>query len=115
MIDTAVLQDLEEELGRPDMAWNFANDYAAMWEQRQRCLRDSLGREDRAAALDAVISLKVASAMVGGVRLAGLAEARESNVRNGDLRDAESVMAMISLYGHATVKELRLSHGREAL
>jgi len=113
LVDAAVLQDLAEELGQPDMAWNFANDYAAMWEPRQRFLRDSLGREDRAAALDAVISLKVSSAMVGGLRLAGLAEALESNLRKGDLRDGASVMAMISLQGHATVKELRLRYIRK--
>ena len=111
LVDPAVLQDLAEELGQPVMARNFANDYATMWEQRQRFLCDSLTREDRAAALDAVISLKVSSAMVGGRRLAGLAEALETSVRKGDLRDGDSIMAMISFQGHATVQELRLRHG----
>ncbi|WP_307073483.1 Hpt domain-containing protein [Arthrobacter pascens] len=107
LLDSAVLRDMEEQLGRPDIAWNFANDYAGMWVERQRCLVDSVEREDRMAALDAVISLKVSSAMVGGLRLARLAEALEATLRRGDLRDGASVLAMISLHGHATVKELR--------
>ena len=107
LLDAAVLHAMEEHLGRPDIAWTFANDYAGMWVERQRCLVDSVEREDRMAALDAVISLKVSSAMVGGLRLARLAEALEATLRKGDLRDGASVLAMISLHGHATVKELR--------
>jgi hypothetical protein len=113
LLDAAVLHDMEEELGRLDLAWNFANDYAGMWVERQRCLVDSVEREDRMAALDAVISLKVSSAMVGGLRLARLAEALEADLRKGDLRDRASVLAMISLHGHATVKELRQRYLRK--
>lgn len=107
MLDVAVLQDLAEELGQSDMAWKFADDFATMWGRRERCLRDSLGREDHEAVLDAVISLKVSSAMVGGLRLASLAQALESNLREGDLPDPEAVMALVSLQGQATVEELR--------
>jgi len=113
LLDAAVLQDMEEQLGRPDIAWNFANDYAGMWVERQRCLVDSVEREDRIAALEAVISLKVSSAMVGGLRLARLAEALEATLRRGDLRDGASVLTMISLHGHATVKELRQRYLRK--
>jgi hypothetical protein len=113
LLDAVVLHDMEEQLGRPDIAWNFANDYAGMWVERERCLVDSVEREDRMAALDAVISLKVSSAMVGGLRLARLAEALEATLRKGDLRDAASVLAMISLHGHATVKELRQRYLRK--
>jgi hypothetical protein len=113
LLDAAVLHDMEEHLGRPDLAWNFANDYAGMWVERQRSLVDSVEREDRTAALEAVISLKVSSAMVGGLRLARLAEALEAALRKGDLRDRASVLAMISLHGHATVKELRQRYLRK--
>lgn len=116
-MDVAVLQDLEEQLGRPDLAWNFANDYAGMWEERQRSLIDLVQHEDRAAALDAVISLKVSSAMVGGLRLARLAEALELTLRKGDLPEVASVLAMLSFHGPATVKELQIRYlqkGRRA-
>ena len=113
LLDAAVLHTMEEQLGRPDIAWNFANDYAGMWVERQRCLVDSVEREDRMAALDAVISLKVSSAMVGGLRLARLAEALEAILRKGDLRAGASVLAMISLHGHATMKELQQRYLRQ--
>lgn len=110
MLDGSVLQDLEDEIGQPEMAWSFANDYAAMWGLRQRCLLDSIEREDHAAALDAVISLKVSSAMVGGLRLARLAQTLETTIRKGDLRGSAELLALISLHGQATVKELQLRY-----
>lgn len=112
LVDAAVLQDLEEQLGQPDIAWNFANDFAAIWGQRQRRLVASVGHEDRAAALDAVISLKVCSALVGGLRLAHLAERLEAAVREGDLQDGAPLLAMIAIHRRATVKELQLRYIR---
>ncbi|BAS16340.1 hypothetical protein AHiyo8_46430 [Arthrobacter sp. Hiyo8] len=64
------------------------------------------------AALDAVISLKVSSAMVGGLRLAHLAERLEATVRNGDLGEGADLLAGIAVHGRATVKELRLGYMR---
>lgn len=112
-MDRTVLQALEEQLGRPDMARNFAKDYSALWGQRKRRLVDSLEREDQAAALDAAISLKVSSAMVGGLRLACLAQILETAVRHGDLRRGASVLALISIHGPATVNELQHQYLRQ--
>ncbi|MDQ0241426.1 Hpt domain-containing protein [Arthrobacter bambusae] len=112
LLDAAVLEDLEEQLGQPVIAWNFANDYASMWRQRQRRLIASVERGDRVAALDAVISLKVSSAMVGGLRLAHLAATLEATVREGELRDGADLLAAIAVHGQATVNELRLRYIR---
>jgi hypothetical protein len=111
LLDTAVLQDMEDQLGGTGLAWNFANDYAGMWLERHRSLVDSVDGKDRMAALDAVISLEVSSAVVGGLRLARLAEALEAVLRTGDLREGASVLPMMSLHGQATVKELRQRYG----
>lgn len=113
LVDRTVLEDLEEQLGRPDMARNFARDYSALWGQRERSLVDSLKREDHAAALDAAISLKVSSAMVGGLRLARLAQFLEGALRNGDLLLGAAVLALISLHGPATVNELQRHYLRQ--
>lgn len=111
LVDAAVLQDQEDQLGQPDVAWTFANDYAAMWAHRLRNLTESVEREDRPAALDALISLKVSSAMVGGLRLA---ETLEATLREGDLRDGAPILTMISIHGRATVDELQLTYLRKA-
>ncbi|KRE76735.1 hypothetical protein ASG79_17695 [Arthrobacter sp. Soil761] len=109
LVDPVVLQDLEDELGQPDLVTNFAKDYVRLWEQRERRLIASLANQDRAAALDAVISLKVSSTMVGALRLAGLAQALESAVRRGDLGGG-FFPELISAHGWATVNELRAQY-----
>lgn len=113
LVDGAVLHAMEEQLGRSDLARNFAKDYSALWGQRERRIVDSLEREDQTAALDAAISLKVSSAMVGGLRLASLAQMLETAVRHGDLRHGASVLAMISIHGPATVNELQHQYLRK--
>lgn len=112
LLDAAVLEVLAEGLGGPEIAQRFAQDYAGMWGQRHRRLMESVGREDRAAALDALISLKVASAMVGGSRLAHLAGKLEAILREGDLREGTALLALMAIYGQRTVEELQLRYGQ---
>jgi hypothetical protein len=108
LVDLLVLQELEEELGRPDLATNFAKDYVVMWERRERRLVASLQEEDHAAALDAVISLKVSSTMVGALRLACLAQALEGAVRRGEV--SGGAVGELSVHGRATVEELQVQY-----
>lgn len=108
LVDPLVLQELEAELGRPDLATNFAKDYVVMWERRERRLVASVQEEDLTAALDAVISLKVSSAMVGALRLAFLAQTLEASVRRGDI--SGGIVRELSVHGRATVEELRAQY-----
>jgi hypothetical protein len=107
LVDLAVLQDLEEQLAHPAVAQNFARDYATLWTQRYQKLAAALDRQDVPAALDAVISMKIASAMVGGLRLSRLAEQLEEFIRSGDLENGHALIAAVELHGSATVKELQ--------
>ncbi|MBT2594435.1 Hpt domain-containing protein [Arthrobacter sp. ISL-72] len=107
LVDLAVLQDLSDQLAHPAVAQNFARDYATLWSQRYQKLAAAVDRQDVAAALDAVISMKIASAMVGGLRLARLAEQLEGFIRNGDLQNGHALIAAVELHGSATVKELQ--------
>jgi hypothetical protein len=114
LVDPAVLKELERQLASPAIASRFARNYAEMWGPRQRCLDAAVEHQDRAAALDAVISLKVSSAMVGGVRLARLAERLEVIMRGqGGLEGGRAVLALVADLGSATVKELQDSYIRE--
>ncbi len=112
LLDPSVLEDMAKDLsGGADIARKFAQDYAGLWDQRQRRLMESVEREDPAAALDIVISLKVTSAMVGGARLAHLAGKLEATVRHGDLQEGAALMAVIAIQGRAMVEELKLLYG----
>jgi hypothetical protein len=112
LLDEAALEELGEQLGGPDMARNFARDYAALWGQRQRRLTVSVVHADLAAALDAAVSLKVTSAMVGGSRLEHLARKMEAVIRKGDLQEAAALLVVIAAQGQATVEELQRRYGR---
>jgi HPt (histidine-containing phosphotransfer) domain-containing protein len=110
LVDLAVLEDLEEQVGSLDVARSFAQDFVNMVDQRQNYLVAALERQDRAAALDAVISLKIASAMVGGARLGRLAEKLEVSIRRGGLDTAQGLLGAVACDGGATAKELQFGY-----
>ena len=91
-MDPAALQDLGAQLENPAVAKGFARDYARMWDQRYRSLASALERGDLAGSMDAVLSLKTSSAMVGGLRLAQLAGELENALRAGDMGRALSLL-----------------------
>jgi hypothetical protein len=110
VLDLAEFQFLEDQLENPLIARTFASDFAKLWDMRYEILAAAVGRGDAARALDATLSLKTSSTMVGGVRLAQLAAQLEEHIRDGDLRDAQPLLNAIAECGHATVHELKHSY-----
>jgi len=110
LIDAAVLEELEDELAGSGLAQRFARDYAAMWDLRLARLGTAVDSQDEASALDAVISLKISSAMVGGLRLAKLAELLEGLIRQGDFVQGQALMAGVARDGARTVSELQATY-----
>lgn len=110
LLDPAALQNLGVQLESPAVAKGFARDYAKMWDQRYDALSSAVVRCDQAAALDAVLSLKTSSAMVGGARLAELAGELESAVRAGNMDQAQSLLSVVAEHGSQTVDELQFSY-----
>jgi hypothetical protein len=110
LVDPAALQELGVQLDSPAVAKGFARDYARMWDRRYDSLASAIGRHDKAAALDAVLSLKTSSAMVGGVHLAQLAGELEAAVRSGDMGQAQSFLGALAERGGQTVDELQFSY-----
>jgi hypothetical protein len=107
LVDPRVLQDLEDQLNGSALALRFARDYAAMWDGRVHRLAAAVQNQDCASALDAAISVKVTSAMVGGARLAFLAETLESAIRRGDFGQGQVLMERLTEFGDRTVSELQ--------
>ena len=110
LVDPAALQELGAQLDNPVVARDFARDYARMWDRRYRSLAAALDRGDQAGSLDAVLSLKISSAMVGGIRLARLAGEVEDAIRCGDMERARSLLPEVAERGRETVNELQASH-----
>ena len=110
LVDAGVLAEMEEQLDGSDLALRFVRDYAAMWDQRCAKLAAAVDVQDMDAALDAVISLKITSAMVGGLRLARLAELLESVIREGNFDHGQILMKRVAEDGDQTVSELQATY-----
>lgn len=110
LVDPAALQDLGAQLDSPAVAKGFARDYTRMWDQRYQTLASALERGDLAGSMDAVLSLKTSSAMVGGLRLAQLAGELESALRAGDMGHALTLLRDVAERGGETVDELQFSY-----
>jgi len=109
ILDATVLGDLEEELADSGLMCRFAADYAALWQPRLRRLAVAVEDQDRDAALDAAISVKVSAAMIGGLRLARIAETLEHAIRRDILDDGHMMLALAET-GRATVKQIELRY-----
>lgn len=110
LLDLTVLRQLEEELGDSGVARSFVEDYIGIWEHRIQYLMRSVADDDSDAAMDAVLSLKTSSTMVGGVRLAHLAGELEVALRDGNMGYAQSMLDDVAERGSETVNELRFGY-----
>lgn len=111
LVDPAVLQDLGAGLDDPAAARDFAKNYVKIWDQRRQSLAAALERGDDAASLDAVLSVKIASAMVGGIRLSRIAGKVEDAIRDGDMALARSFLSDVEEHGRKTMHELQAGQG----
>ena len=114
LVDPSALQELGSQLESPAVAKGFARDYTNLWDRRYQSLATSLDSGDEAAALDAVLSLKTSSAMVGGVRLAGLARELEDAIRVRDADRARLLLQEVAESGNETVDELQFSYLKDS-
>ncbi|MEV7606258.1 Hpt domain-containing protein [Paenarthrobacter sp. NPDC089322] len=110
ILDLAEFQFLEDQVDNPLTARTFAGDFAKLWSVRLGILEAAVEGGDSTAALDAILSLRTSSTMVGGVRLAILAEQLEEYIRNGDMGEVQPLLADVAECGDRTVQELMDSY-----
>jgi HPt (histidine-containing phosphotransfer) domain-containing protein len=97
LLDPAVLVRLREELDDDEGVWKvFVQNFIAHLPQRTERLRQTLTTGDLKGAMEAVLSLKTSSQMVGAERLAGMALNLEQAIRN-DTRDTDPAVALPQL------------------
>ena len=91
---TAVLH-LAGEVDDRLYPWRFAGRYREQLDHRVSRIQSALERDDVETAMDAVLSLKVSSALVGTWELVDVASTLELEVRAGDLQAARSIAAQL--------------------
>jgi HPt (histidine-containing phosphotransfer) domain-containing protein len=106
LADPAVLEDLVRQLGNPSPALAFARDFVHAWHGKFERLETALQLQDDAGALDAALSLKTTSNVVGAPRLAQLAADVEQLLLRSDLETATGCIDRIRACGEATTREL---------
>lgn len=110
LVDVNAIHDLEDQLDSPAAARAFVRDYVAVWDERDLRLSSAIARRNQAASLDAVLSLKITSTMVGATLLVALTTALEGLLREGKLEEAEAAFPQIHRCGLRTMRELTVQH-----
>jgi HPt (histidine-containing phosphotransfer) domain-containing protein len=106
VLDPAWLRQLADELKGREAAIRFALDYLDLLPGRGARILQALSDRDPAAALDAVLSLKVTSSMAGAVALEQLCRALELSLRNGRPGDAAALAASLPSHTEALAGQL---------
>ncbi|MET1086957.1 MAG: Hpt domain-containing protein [Arthrobacter sp.] len=103
LLDSTVLDRLRAELDHDEGIWKiFVQDFVAQLPGRIEKLRLSLTTGDPVGAMDAVLSLKTSSQMVGAERLAGLAVELERQLRVAHRDDGPAIVLPQVAAGHLT-------------
>ncbi|WP_139346866.1 Hpt domain-containing protein [Sinomonas mesophila] len=105
LLDDGVLRELAEDVG-PRAATSFAREFAGMWPRRRAALATAVSRGDVEGAMDAILSVRVSSAMVGARRLEGLAAGLETGLRTGGVRALRPLLRDVERCGDDTARAL---------
>ncbi|MHA7239883.1 Hpt domain-containing protein [Arthrobacter sp. TMS1-12-1] len=110
LVDLAVLSQLEGQFTDPRPVRAFARDYITGFGDRYLRLTRSVGDQDLPAALEAALSLRNSSVMVGAERLSALAATFEAAVTSADLDAARRALPCIERCGLDTIDELEAGY-----
>lgn len=111
LVEPAVIKELGDGLADHGIAHALVRDFTDAWPTRLNCLETAVESLDQADTLDAVLSVKTASMMVGASQLAWLSATMETHIRSANFTAAAASLALIDRCGTATVDELRLIFG----
>lgn len=107
LLSPGVLRQLQQELDDVALCRDYIRSYVDLWCFRFQRLTSSVLAADHDAALDAVLSLKSSSLMVGASRLGYLASRLEQDIRWDRCPEAAIALAPIGRCGNQTMALLR--------
>ncbi|MBT2523379.1 hypothetical protein [Arthrobacter sp. ISL-28] len=94
VLDSAALQSMADEAGLRT-AQTFFDEYLQLLPKRAASVMRGLAAEDPASALEALVSLRVTSAIAGALRLEGYCRKVEQALRRGHKPDPAAVKAVL--------------------
>lgn len=100
------LRELEDEVGDPAAYLGFVRRYVELWPHRYARLADAIAGGSHDSAMDAVLSLKTSSQMVGARRLYRLTLTIQDNIRNKNLSGLERLLETLFICGNWTMTHL---------
>lgn len=106
LVSRDVLNALEQELGDPVTYVTYVRLNYELWPARYERLAEAIRSGDAADAMDAVLSLRIASEMIGAMQLAELALTAQLALRDGRLSAAEELLADLEVCGTATMRQI---------
>lgn len=112
LVSEAVLRQLQFELEDQGLCLDYVRSYVNMWGCRFQRLTSAVVLADHEAAMDAVLSLKSSSLMVGASRLGHLAGCMEQDIRWHRDPEAASALSPIGECGNETMTLLRREYLR---
>lgn len=106
LVSQEYLHDLEDEFNDPAPVHSFVRDFVAIWDERYSRLEQAVRQQDVEASLDALLSVRIASTMVGATRLARFAFELETDLKRGNLHSVLIALRDLRICGASTIEEL---------
>ena len=105
------LESLEESLdGERSLCCSFVKRYVSMWPGRFKRIRDAIIEDHNDEAMDAALSLRSASVMVGACRLGDLTTGIIRLIEGGHIGAVGKLLTTLKLYGDQTMHQLKISY-----
>lgn len=108
LVDRQTLDRLEDQLDDPTAVRSFVLDFVQAWDERYLRLSTDIQQHSSVGALDAILSIKTTSTMVGAVRLAQLASGIEDLIRVDEFSAAAELLPRLNSCALRTTDELLL-------
>lgn len=108
LVDRQTLDRLQDHLDHPTAVRSFVLDFVQAWDERYLRLSTDIEQRNSVSALDAILSIKTTSTMVGAVRLAQLASGIEDLIRVDEFSAAAELLPRLNSCALRTTDELLL-------
>lgn len=95
LVDNRALDLLGDQIDNPSAVRSFVLDFVDAWDERYLRLVTDIDDRSSVAALDAILSIKTTSTMVGAVRLAQLASGVEDLIRVDEFSAATDLLTRL--------------------